>query len=235
MVDERRYGAGTIVASLARFFRRHRTEILHTHRYKDTVLGTIAAKLAGVPKVVRTVHGLAEPMRGWERLKFQAYGTLDRAALGCCGDRIIAVSNDIANSLRNAGYRQSAIIPIHNAIDLSKARARRDSRSVRRDLGIHEGAPVIGTIGRLVPVKAHGDLLRAAQRILRQEPEARFLFVGRRFAQTRADCDGEPARCGTCVPLYRRSTGHIRSARSHGRVRVAVASRRRADGAASRP
>ena len=37
---------------------------------------------------------------------------------------------------------------------------------------------MISTIGRLVPVKAHGDLLEGRAAILRQEPEARFLFVG---------------------------------------------------------
>src|SRR5207342_646827 len=47
VVDEHRHGSAAIVAALARFFRTHRVAILHTHRYKDTVLGTIAAKLAG--------------------------------------------------------------------------------------------------------------------------------------------------------------------------------------------
>jgi len=178
VVDEHRHTSAAIVASLVRFFRTHRVSILHTHRYKDTVLGTIAAKLAGVPKVVRTVHGLPEPLRGWDHLKFQAYGSLDRAALGCFADRIIAVSNDLANTLANAGYKRSAVIPIHNGINLRKARPGRDCRLVRRELGIDEESLVIGTIGRLVPVKAHVDLLRAAQRILRRQPDTRFLIVG---------------------------------------------------------
>src|SRR5262245_9357242 len=76
VLDERRHNSAAIVAFLVQFFRAHRIDVLHTHRYKDTVLATIAAKIAGIPKVVRTVHGLAEPMHGWDRLKFQAYSVL---------------------------------------------------------------------------------------------------------------------------------------------------------------
>ncbi len=178
VVDERRHSAASIAAFLVRFFKSRRVDILHTHRYKDTVLATIAAKLAGVPRVVRTVHGLAEPMTGWDKLKFRAYGVLDTTALRYFGDRIIAVSHEMANTLQTVGYRRSRIVPIHNGIDVGKARVRRDPRLLRRELGVDDDALLIGTIGRLSPVKAHNDLLLAAQRILRRRPEARFLFVG---------------------------------------------------------
>ena len=168
----------SIAAFLVRFFKSRRVDILHTHRYKDTVLATIAAKLAGVPRVVRTVHGLAEPMTGWDKLKFRVYGVLDTTALRYFGDRIIAVSHEMANTLQTVGYRRSRIVPIHNGIDVGKARVRRDPRLLRRELGVDDDALLIGTIGRLAPVKAHNDLLLAAQRILRRRPEARFLFVG---------------------------------------------------------
>lgn len=178
VIDERHHSSAVIVARLVRFLTSRRVEVLHTHRYKDTVLGTIAARLARVPKVVRTVHGLAEPMTGWDRLKFQAYGALDTTALRYFADRIIAVSNEMADTLRADGYRRSAVVPIHNGIDVSKARVGRDPRRVREELGIETEALVIGTIGRLAPVKAHADLLRTAQRILHRAPHARFLFVG---------------------------------------------------------
>ena len=73
VMDERENGAITILASLTRFLRDNRVEIVHTHRYKDNILGSIAAKLAGVPHVTRTVHGLNEAMRGWGRAKLLAY------------------------------------------------------------------------------------------------------------------------------------------------------------------
>jgi glycosyltransferase involved in cell wall biosynthesis/protein-tyrosine-phosphatase len=178
VVDERQHTAAGILAFLTRLLRTRRVDILHTHRYKDTVLGVLAAKLAGVPHVIRTVHGLAEPMRGWDRMKFQVYEALDKAALWCFADRIIAVSDGMAATLRTTGYKPSAVVPIHNGVDLSKVRAMRDRGDVRRELGLPSDAIVIGAVGRLSPVKAHDDLLRAAQRIRQKEPGARFLIVG---------------------------------------------------------
>jgi protein-tyrosine-phosphatase len=49
---------------------------------------------------------------------------------------------------------------------------------VRRELGIDPKAIVIGTAGRLSPVKGHSSLLRAACLILQRRPDARFLIVG---------------------------------------------------------
>ena len=84
----------------------------------------------------------------------------------------------MADTLRASGYRRSAVIPIHNGIDVGKLRATRERDEVRRELGIAPGTIVIGTVGRLSPVKAHSDLLRAAQRIIEKERNVRFLIVG---------------------------------------------------------
>jgi L-malate glycosyltransferase len=178
VIDERRHTSVAIVAFLARFLRTRGIEVLHTHRYKDTVLGTVAAKLAGVPKIVRTVHGLAEPLTGWERMKFCAYSAVEKVALRSFADRVIAVSRNLARTLEADGDRRSAVVPIHNGIDVAQARPTQDAREVRRQLGIPGDARVFGTIGRLSAVKDHRTLLCAAQRVLHRQRNARFLFVG---------------------------------------------------------
>src|SRR5690242_4656707 len=73
VIDERRASAAAIFRFLVRHFREHEVDVVHCHRYKDGVLGLAAAKLAGVPLAVRTVHGLPEPRRGWDRLKEGVY------------------------------------------------------------------------------------------------------------------------------------------------------------------
>jgi L-malate glycosyltransferase len=178
VVDEQRYSSAAIVAFLVRFLRAHDIHILHTHRYKDTVLGTLAAKLAGVPRIVRTVHGLPEPLSGWERIRFRTYSAVEKVALRSFADRVIAVSEDLARTLEAQGHRRSAVVPIHNGVDVSKIRSTSDRWEVRRQLGIPAGAIVFGTLGRLSAVKDHRTLLRAAQRVIRRQPNARFLIVG---------------------------------------------------------
>jgi L-malate glycosyltransferase len=178
VVDEGRHNAVHLLVFLARFLRDNRIDLVHTHRYKDSVLGTIAAKLAGVPFVVRTVHGLREPMSGWQHLKFRVYETVDRVTLLSLADLVIAVSKQMEETLRRSGYRPTMLTHIHNGIDLHSVAAGRAPREIRRELAIPEDALLFGTVGRLSPVKDHAAFLEAAAEIRRTRPDARFVIVG---------------------------------------------------------
>jgi glycosyltransferase involved in cell wall biosynthesis/protein-tyrosine-phosphatase len=178
IVDERKHTAPRILSTLTRILKDKRPDLVHTHRYKDSVLGAVAAKLAGVPYVVRTVHGLSEPMTGWSRMKFRAYESLDRAALQCLADLVIGVSKGIENSLAQSGYRPTMLTHIHNGIDLGRMTPIQTPPDVRRELGLGDEALVIGVVGRLAPVKGHASFLEAAKLIVQEEPRARFLVVG---------------------------------------------------------
>jgi len=178
VIDEHQNSAIRILISLTRWLRNHPVHVVHTHRYKDTVLGAIAAKLAGVPCVVRTVHGRREPLKGWEWAKFRMYEALERLALRCFADRVIAVSRRMAASLGESGYKPGTVVHIHNGVDLRKVRPMRARDHIRQELGIGPGTPLIGTAGRLSPVKGHVYFLRADKLILQKQHEARFLIVG---------------------------------------------------------
>jgi L-malate glycosyltransferase len=178
VVDEHGHTPLGIIRFLTRFFRHHQIELVHTHRYKDNILGSIAAAFAGVPHVIRTVHGGSEPLRGWEWLKYLVYQSIDLAALWCRADRVVAVSKRMVSSLKASGYRPDTLTHVHNGIDLSKVHATGSVRHTREAIGLNERHVVIGTAGRLSPVKGHEYLVRAAARILQQEHHARFLFIG---------------------------------------------------------
>jgi len=178
VVDERHHTRTEIVSYLARFLRAHAVDIVHTHRACDNVLGSLAARLAGVPHVVRTVHGLREPVRGWTRARMTAYETIDKGMLWLCADRIIAVSRATSQALARAGYRPAALTTIHNGIDLSRVRATQPAEAVRRAVGVDEDALLIGTAGRLAPVKGHEYLIRAAAAIADARPDVRVLLAG---------------------------------------------------------
>jgi glycosyltransferase involved in cell wall biosynthesis/protein-tyrosine-phosphatase len=178
VVDEQRTSAAGIVAFLAGFLRARGIDIVHTHRHKDNLLGTAAAKLARVPHVVRTVHGLGEPMRGWDRVKYQLLDRVDRIALSYFSDAIIAVSRHTAETLRASGYRRSIVRHIHNGVNLQKVRPSHGRAQLRRALGVGPDALLIGTAGRLSPVKAQDDLIRAAKLLDAQVPGVRVLMAG---------------------------------------------------------
>jgi glycosyltransferase involved in cell wall biosynthesis/protein-tyrosine-phosphatase len=205
VVDEGRHSALRMVPAVARFLRAHDVDIVHTHRPKDNVIGAAAATLAGVPHLIRTVHGLAEPMRGWSRARYRVNDALDRAMLWCFADRIVAVSSHAAAALSGSGYPRARLVPIHNGVDLERVRATRPSADVRRAFGIHDDELLIGTAGRLTEVKGQQYLVDAARLILSEEPKARFAFVGsgplRRDLVARAAALGVERACLFIDPL----------------------------------
>ena len=71
-------GADRGVGGLARLAGRLRRES-YSRAYLPhrSIRSATLARLAGVPHVVRTVHGLAEPMRGWARARYTAYDWID--------------------------------------------------------------------------------------------------------------------------------------------------------------
>jgi glycosyltransferase involved in cell wall biosynthesis len=178
VIDETATSAPRIVEALTRLLRVHAVDIVHTHRYKDTVLGAVAAALAGVPCLLRTVHGRSEPMRGWDWAKYQAYNAMDRAVLRWFADGMIAVSQGVAKSLEPIGSSSAPIVSLPNGVDLEKVRPSRFRRDVRHELGVGPAAPLLGVVGRLSPVKGHAHFLDAARLMLREAPDSRFLVVG---------------------------------------------------------
>ena len=177
VVDERRTSSLRILAFLRRYFREHEVDVVHTHRYKDSVLGIVAAKAAGVPHAVRTVHGLREATRGWAWAKEQLYAALEKITLWCLADCVIAVSKRMAETLAESECRPETLTPIPNGIDLGRVKATRDAADMRREMGI-DGDVVIGTAGRLSRVKGHATLLRAARLMLQRARGVRVVVAG---------------------------------------------------------
>jgi L-malate glycosyltransferase len=178
VLDESRTGWFALIRQLAGIFRERRIDIVHTHKYKDGVIAAFAAWRAGVPHFVRTVHGLAEPMTGWNRVKSYVYHALDHLMLRRSADLIIAVSRRMAEGLRESGFRPTMVTWIHNGLDVRQIRAASSREAVRREFGIDPDVLLIGTAGRLSPIKGQAGLLRAAAQILETHPTARFLIVG---------------------------------------------------------
>ena len=178
VIDEQTNDAIRILSKLVPFLKRRRFDLLHTHRYKDNILGSVAAKAAGIRHVVRTVHGVSEAMQGWPHFKFRCYDLVDTAVLRYAADRIIGVSYRISQQLVENGHMPSKVTSIHNGIDFKKVEVVRSRDEFRAELGIGPGTTLIGTVGRLAPVKGHSVLLRAATRIRRRTDDVKFILVG---------------------------------------------------------
>jgi len=164
---------------LTRLFRRLRPDIVHTHNPKPGLYGRLAARAAGVPGIVNTVHGLyAAPEDSLGR-KAVVYG-LERMAATCSQRELVQNSEDLA-TLRRLGVPAAKLVLLGNGIDLSRFRSRRSPHEVaraREALGVGPDAVVAGTVGRLVWQKGFRELFTAADHMRTIRPEVVFVVVG---------------------------------------------------------
>jgi glycosyltransferase involved in cell wall biosynthesis len=133
-------------------------DVVHTHSgvwYK----ASLAARRASVHRLVHTDHGRQRP-DPWSARFFDG-----RAARRT--DVVVAVSEVLARQLERTVVRDaSRVVVVPNGVDTQLFRPRPDSGTVRAELGIPAEAPVIGSVGRLDPIKAYDVMIEAFARLL---------------------------------------------------------------------
>jgi glycosyltransferase involved in cell wall biosynthesis len=167
------------VRDFARLCRTLRPDIVHTHNPKPGVYGRIGARLAGVPVVVNTVHGLyAQP--GDPLQKRALVYALERIAAACSHAELVQSPEDLP-VLRRLGVPERKLHLLGNGIDLARfdpSLHRESRRHVRAELGLGEDDVVVGLVGRLVREKGYEEVFAAARVIMAARPRVRFIVVG---------------------------------------------------------
>jgi glycosyltransferase involved in cell wall biosynthesis len=165
---------------LARCFRKHRFDVVHTHTPKAGLLGPIAAKFAGVPVVVHTIHGLLfhDRMPFWRRLLFW----LPEKLTAIFSDFLLSQSKeDVSAATKCRLCSATKIMYLGNGIEISKfpsfqTNGARQLR--RREMGILDTDIVIGSVGRLVYEKGFGELFAAATQLMERHKNLKFVIIG---------------------------------------------------------
>jgi sugar transferase (PEP-CTERM/EpsH1 system associated) len=144
---------------LARLLRRLRADVVHTHDDRPHLYGTLAARLAGVRRVIHTRHG-----QGIHQSRRQA--ALVNLAAGRV-HRFVCVSHDSARLAVRQGVPARKVTVVWNGIDLGRF----------APAGPRPGGPAV-IVARLSPEKDHATLLRAAARVVRTDPSFRLEVAG---------------------------------------------------------
>jgi glycosyltransferase involved in cell wall biosynthesis len=163
---------------LMNIFKSERPRVVHTHTSKAGILGRWAAFLAKVPIIIHTPHG--HVFWGYfNRRKTSVFIFLERLTARIT-DRIITLTEqEKKDHLRFAIAPETKFAVIHSGVDLSKfSGVTVDAFEMKKKLGISEESFVVGTVGRLTPVKGQRYLLEAAVKVVLQKPDTLFVFLG---------------------------------------------------------
>lgn len=155
------------IRSFARIVRDERPDVVHTHNPKPGVYGRIVARLAGVPVVVNTVHGLyATPDDSLIR-RTMVYG-LEAVSSRFSHLELVQNIEDVELMRRTLIAPSAKVRHLGNGIDVRRFdpdRALERRRSVRAELGIDDGELVVGSVGRMVAEKGFPELFEASARL----------------------------------------------------------------------
>ena len=170
------------LVKMVRLFKRGRYDIVHTHTAKAGFLGRIAARLAGVPHVVHTVHGVTFHDHIHPILR-RLYVFLERVAARYC-DVMITVGEDVKQKYLAAAIgRQAQYVTIPSGMDLTPFEIARDApaegrAALRHEFGFGHEDLVVGMVSRLEPRKGYAYLIEAVARLAPDFPHLRVLVVG---------------------------------------------------------
>ena len=172
VLDESNLGTPAILRNMIGLLRDEQPDIIHTHRLKENVLGSIAGRIAGRIPSLRTEHGAPEHQAPWYAAHKLAIAWLDRWCGRHLQSAIVAVSDDLRKKLEPI-YR-SRTVTISNGIDVDAMR--RDADSSRPDF-LNDDRFKIGFLGRLVAVKRVDVLLRSFREFARNAGTDSILHI----------------------------------------------------------
>lgn len=156
-----------VLFRLIRELRSFQPEVLQTFLFHANVLGRIAGKLAGVPRIYSGLR-VAEKQKRWHM-------GLDRWTQWCV-QMNVCVSEGVRLHAIQSGLSPDKLCVIPNGIDVA-----RYADATPTDLtmfGIPRGASTLVSVGRLTHQKGHDLLLRAVVPLLLDDPRLHLLIVG---------------------------------------------------------
>lgn len=176
--------------TLARTFRRHHVDTLIINFPPDLKAGGIAAKLAGVRRIVYR-RGSAIPIRDT---------FLNRLLFGSVLTDVIANSAATRDTILQNNPRlfpRDKIRVMYNGIDIDD----RDGRSRTESAGIRDDCTILGAAGRLAPEKGHELLIDVAQALREKGIRFRLLIAGSGPLEARLQERIQRAQLQDCVLL----------------------------------
>ena len=151
---------------LSQYLQGSKPDLVHCHSRRGAdMLGGLAASIADVPAVVSRRVDNTE-IRLMAALRYRPF------------KKIIAISEAIANVLRDHDIDDERIVVIRSAVDTDRFAAVVDRQAFQKEFAVSHDAIVIAAAGQLIPRKGHRYLLQAVAGLRQSYPQIRLIIFG---------------------------------------------------------
>ena len=156
-------------------------DIVHTHTTMAGFWGRMAARMAGVRVIVHTLH--VHPFRG--QLQYRNFSTfvftISERLAALVSHNVITLSEtlrrELTDTYRIVPRRRLTVLPVGYDLGIF-AQTQRNGGTFRLTFNLPPHAPLVGIVGRLMPVKNHALFLETAARVKQAVLDAHFVIVG---------------------------------------------------------
>ena len=174
------------IVPLVDVIRQNKFDLVHTHLFKASIIGTIAAKWAGARTILHDHWGVDPeslkyhiPNRTMRRIYIEIY----RYALKFCDRTLVLTEEDLRLYLKYYSFESAKITVLPNAVDSSALNSPENLSAgrllIRDQLGLPADTRLVVMIARLEPEKDWLTYLRVAQRVKEKlKQSCAFLVVG---------------------------------------------------------
>lgn len=172
VINERNLNGVVILHKLILLLRRIGPDIVHTHRVKENILGSIAARLSGVAHSIRTAHGASEHRPSWWKLWKHIYHYVDLFCGKFLQSKVVAVSPELNARLQD-GF-DGKVVTIENGVDIGAIYTHSAQQVILpgKEISIR-----ICIVCRLVPVKRVDMFIEVASVLINELGEQVEFYI----------------------------------------------------------
>jgi len=159
----------SLIKKVAQLIHEEKADIVHTTLFYADVIGAVAARIAGVKKII-----------SWEAVTehYELRHLIAYRIASILYTKSVAVSKAIEKKVQNE-YKvpKRKTMTIHYGVDLSRFYPCADFE-LRKSLGFRREDIVFGTVARFTKQKGHRYLIKAAHSVIKRNKSAHFVLVG---------------------------------------------------------
>jgi glycosyltransferase involved in cell wall biosynthesis len=169
VVDESRNSLVSTFRTMREILRKEKPDIIHSHGYKVNILSYLISRSINTVKLIATQHGMPKMPGRKYNPRYQFISRLNLFLLSRYFHRVVGVSGEIKKAfVKQYRFREDKVGVIHNGIEIPDSPVTRDNNEYF----------VIGSSGRLFPVKNYAFMIEIARVMQKKTNRVRFQLAG---------------------------------------------------------